>query len=74
VEPVLEEQHAFVRQHLLEAHDLVDLLAVLRRAHLAVDALHHRFGMPGAEEHADLALWRQRLPEAPQVRPLLLFV
>ncbi len=30
--------------------------------------------MPGAEEDADCPLGRQRLPEAPEMRPLALFV
>ena len=74
VKPVLEHQHAFVAEHFLEALDLADLARELTLADLPFDALDDRHGVPGTEKDADLALGRQRAPEAPQRRPLVLFV
>ena len=72
VEPVLEQQHAFVGEHLLEARHLRDLVRELVVAGLAAHAAHDRLGVPGAEEHPDLALRRQRVPVAPGLGPLAL--
>ncbi len=74
VEPELEDQRAFVGEHLLEAVDLLDVLVERRRAGLLQHALHDGRGVPGTEEHADLALGRQRAPEAPHRGTLALLV
>jgi hypothetical protein len=68
VEPVLQQQDALVHQHPLEAHDLGLRGLEGAAADAARDAVEDRRGVPGAEEHADPPLRRQRAPEAPHRR------
>jgi hypothetical protein len=74
VEPVLDQQHALLRQHALEADDLLHARREVARGKPAQDAFEDRHGVPGAEEDADPPFRRQRAPEAPhrRMRRLLL--
>ena len=74
VKPELDDEQPFLRQHLLEADDLLDALVELRGAAFLAHMAHDRLGVPVAEQHADLALGRQGAPEAPHEGTLALLV
>ena len=69
---ILHEERPLVGQHLLEAGDLRELSLELGALLAAVDARVQRAPVPSAEEDADVARARERLPEAPHrgVSPL----
>ncbi len=68
VEPELQQQYALVGQHLLEAQNLFGPCLQRRIVERSGHAPQDRMGVPGAEEHAGLALGRQRPPEPPHRR------
>ncbi len=74
MEPVLEQQHALVGEHLFQALDLADVTRELAVADFAQHPVQDRIGVPAAEENADPAFRRQRAPEAPLRRALALLV
>ena len=65
MEPELHQQHAFAREHGLEAADLVQALVELGLLAVLAHPLADRLGVPVVEHHADPAARRQRPPEAP---------
>ena len=74
VEPELDDQRPFVRQHLLETIDLLDALGEGGVTGAAHHALDDGGGVPGTEEDADGTLGRQGTPETPHGRARSFFV
>ena len=70
VQPELDDQRALVDQHGLQLLGPIQALLQVGRLGDAAHPVEDRPGVPGAEEHADLALGRQGPPEAPHHRPV----
>ena len=68
VEPQLQQQHAFCHQHPLEVADPLQVLGKCAFLAAPLGAIDDRTRVPRTEEHADVALSRQRSPEGPHER------
>ena len=74
VEPELEDQGAFVGEHLLEAHIAFHGFFQIDIAALAIDPVEDGQAVPGTLEDADLAARWQDAPESPHGRAVVLLV
>ncbi len=74
VEPELEQQRAFIRQHALETHDAVQGLAQFRVPGRVEHALEQGVRIPGAEKDADPPLGGEHAPEPPHRRTFAFLV
>ena len=70
VQPEFDDERTLVGQHLLQALGAFQALVEFGEFGQTHHAIQDRPGVPGTEEHADLALGRERAPEAPHHRPL----
>ncbi len=74
VQPEFDDECTFVGQHLLHALGALQALVEFSRLGVTHRAVQDRPCVPGAHEHADLALGGQGAPEAPHHGAFHLFV